>query len=104
MLESAYEACLAFEFADRQLPFQRQLGLPFTYRGRRVPTGFRLDFLVDRSVVVEVKAVECVDRVHLAQVRSYLQQTGCKVGLLINFNVNWLVKNGITRVVNHFPE
>ena len=98
MLESAYEACLAFELTDRGLAVQRQVALPLTYRGHRI------DLLVENEVIVEVKSVERLDRVHHRQLRSYLQQRPCKVGLLINFNVTWLVRDGIKRIVNGFPD
>ena len=104
LLESAYEACLAFELLERGLPFERQKPLPLTYRGRTMDCGYRLDFLVDGMVVVEVKAIAAFDPVHLAQVLSYLRLSGCKVGLLINFNVKWLVKDGVKRLVHGFPE
>jgi GxxExxY protein len=103
MLESAYEACLAFELTDQQLSFERQLGLPLVYRGQKLDCGYRIDLFVEDSVVVEVKAVERIERVHRMQVLSYLRQRDCKVGLLINFNVRRLV-DGITRIVNGFPE
>ena len=104
LLESAYEACLAFELLERGLPFERQKPLPLTYRGRTLDCGYRLDFLVDGMVVLEVKSVTAFDPVHLAQVLSYLRLSGCKVGLLINFNVKWLVKDGVKRLVHGFPE
>jgi len=104
LLESPYEACLAFELMDRGFLVERQKSLPLTYRGQIIDCGYRIDLLVERMVIVEVKAVERVDRVHNAQVLSYLRLSGCKVGLLINFNVKWLVEDGIKRIVNGFPE
>jgi GxxExxY protein len=71
---------------------------------RHIDCGYRLDLLVDSLVVVEVKSVERFERVHAAQLLSYLRLSGCRVGLLINFNVKWLVEDGIKRVVNGFPE
>lgn len=68
------------------------------------PRGYRLDILVEGLVVVEVKAIERLERVHAAQVLSYLRLAGCKVGLLINFNVKWLVRDGVRRIVDGFPE
>lgn len=103
MLESAYEACLAFEFTELKLPFARQVTLPVMYRGKQLDCGYRIDLLVADAVVVEIKAVERIDRVHRAQALSYLRQRGCKVGLLINFNVSRLV-SGVTRIVNGFPD
>lgn len=102
MLESAYEACLAFELAELKLPFQRQIGLPLVYRGHTLDCGDRIDLLVDDSVIVEIKAVERLERVR-AQLLSYLRQRQCKVGSLINFNVRRLI-NGVSRIVNGFPD
>jgi GxxExxY protein len=104
LLESAYEACITFELVDQGLSLERQKGLPLVYRGRTLDCGYRVDLLVEGSVVVEVKAVERVERVHRAQVLSYLKLSGCKVGLLINFNVKLVVKDGLESIVNGFPE
>ncbi len=104
ILESAYEACLMYELLDRGLHVERQKILPLVYRGRTLDCGYRLDLLVEERVVVEVKSVERLERVHGAQVLSYLRLSRCKVGLLINFNVKWLVEDGIQRKVNGFPE
>ena len=103
MLESAYEACLALEFSRRGLAFEKQKPLPLAYKGMHLACGFRLDFLVENLVVVEVKAVGHVDRIHRSQLRHYLKQTKLHLGLLINFNVR-LLEEGIHRVVNGFPE
>jgi GxxExxY protein len=104
MLESAYDACLAYELLQKGLRIERQKPMALVYRGQVLDVGFRIDLLVESLVVVEVKAVECLDRVHSAQLLSYLKLSGCKVGLLINFNVKWLVENGIKRIANGFPE
>jgi GxxExxY protein len=104
MLESAYEACLAFEIADRGLGVERQKPLPLVYRGVRLDCGFRVDLLVEELVVVEVKSIERLEPVHGAQVLSYLRMMKLNVGLIINFNVQWLVRDGIRRKVNDFPE
>jgi len=101
LLESAYEACLAYELAQRGLAVERQKGLPVTYRGVKVDCGYRLDLLVEELVVVELKAIEKLDRIHEAQLLSYLKLSGYRVGLLINFNVRML-KQGIRRMVNDF--
>jgi len=77
--------------------------LPLHYKGVRLGCGFRLDFLVENAVVVEVEAVDRIDRVHRAQLRHYLRQTKLNLGLLINFNVR-LLADGIHRIVNEFPE
>jgi GxxExxY protein len=97
--ESAYEACLVRELLDRGLQVARQVPLPITYRGCLIETGFRLDMLVERQVVVELKCVEQVSPVHHAQLLSYLKLSGKPLGLLINFHVK-LLKEGITRIAN----
>jgi GxxExxY protein len=99
LLESAYEACLAYELAQRGLAFERQKGLPVTYRDVRLDCGYRIDLLVEELVVVEVKVVEKLIPIHEAQRLSYLKLSGCPVGLLINFNVK-VLKEGIRRMVN----
>ena len=103
MLESAYDACLMFELLDRGLRVEREKALPLTYRGNRLDCGYRLDLLVEDAVIVEVKSIERLDRVHGARLLSYLRQANLKLGLLINFNVKWL-RYGIKRIVNQFPE
>lgn len=99
LLESAYEACLEFELRDRGLEVERQKPLPVIYREVQVDCGYRLDLLVENSVVVELKSVETLARIHVAQVLSYLKLSGCYVGLLINFNVVHL-REGIRRIVH----
>jgi GxxExxY protein len=103
MLESAYEACLAFELVNRGLAFEKQKPLPLIYKEKRLACGYRLDLLVDNAIVVEVKAIERLDRVHTVQLLHYLKQMKLNLGLLLNFNVR-LLRDGIVRVVNDFPE
>jgi GxxExxY protein len=103
LLESAYEHCLAYELAQRGFEIERQKPLPVVYKETQLDCGYRLDLVVDQSVIVEVKALEQIIPVHKAQLLSYLRLAGCKLGLLINFNVKML-KEGIHRVVNEFPE
>lgn len=103
LLESAYEACLAYELMERGLKVERQKGLPVTYQGVQLDCGYRIDLLVEKQVVVELKAVERFEPIHEAQLLSYLKLSGCKVGLLINFNVS-VLKNGIRRFVYEFEE
>ena len=103
LLESAYEACLGFELAERGLKVERQKPLPVVYRGVQLECGYRLELLVDERVIVEVKAVESLAPIHQAQLLSYLRLSGCKVGLLINFNVK-VLKDGVRRVVHRFPD
>jgi len=102
LLESAYEACLEYELLDRGYVVERQKALPVVYRGVNVDCGFRLDLLIESSVIIELKAVERLERVHEAQVISYLKLTGLHLGLLMNFNVTRLV-DGIKRFVRDFP-
>jgi GxxExxY protein len=99
LLESAYEACLAFELGRRGLKVERQKPLPLIYERVQLECGYRIDLLVEGSVVVEIKSVEALAPIHEAQVMSYLKLSGCKVALLINFNVRML-KDGIRRFVN----
>lgn len=98
LLESAYEECLAHELTLRQVPFERQKPLPVIYKGTKLDVGYRLDLLVEGLIVVELKAIEKLARIHDAQMITYLKLTNCKLGLLLNFNVR-LMKNGIKRIV-----
>jgi GxxExxY protein len=103
-LESTCEACLTYELVDMGLAVERQKPLPLVYRGRRLDCGYRVDLLVENSVIVEVKSIERFEPVHTAQVLSYLRLSGLRVGLLMNFNVKWLLDHGIKRIVNDFPD
>jgi GxxExxY protein len=103
LLESAYEACEAFELGERGRKVARQVPLPLVYKGVQLDCGYRLDLLVDDQVIVEIKAIDAITDVHKAQLLSYLKISGFNVGLLINFNVK-VLKSGIVRVVNNFPE
>jgi GxxExxY protein len=100
LLESTYEACLAFELLDRGLAIVRQAALPVVYRGVRIDCGYRLDLVVEGRVIVEIKAVERVLPVHEAQILTYLKLSELPVALLLNFNVP-LMKDGIKRFVGH---
>ena len=103
LLESAYEACLVHELTDRGVSLERQKPLPVVYHGVTLDCGYRIDLLVENSVIVELKSVEVVERIHCMQLLSYLRLSGHKVGLLINFNVPVLT-NGVQRIVNKFKE
>ncbi len=98
LLESVYQTCLARELALRKVPYEQEKSLPVEYKGMLLDCGYRLDFVVANKVIVELKAVDKVHPVHQAQLLTYLKLTGCKVGLLINFNVP-ILKNGIKRLV-----
>ncbi|HWE39067.1 MAG TPA: GxxExxY protein [Isosphaeraceae bacterium] len=103
LLESTYEACPAFELADRGLSIERQKDLPVIYVRVRVDCGYRIDLLVAKKVVVELKSVEHLAPIHEAQLLSYLKLSGHKVGLLINFNVT-ILKSGVKRIVNKLED
>lgn len=98
LLESAYEACFAFEGREKGLYIETQVALPVVYKEVKLDCGYRIDLFAQRSVIVELKAVETLNDVHLAQVLTYMKLSGCKLGYLINFNVKYL-KDGIRRVV-----
>jgi GxxExxY protein len=99
LLESVYETCLSREISLRGFQVQRQVALPLEYQGLQLDCGYRIDLLVDQSVVVEVKAVAKILPIHKAQVLTYLKLTGCRLGLLINFNVE-VLRSGIYRIIN----
>ncbi|MCI0343698.1 MAG: GxxExxY protein [Planctomycetales bacterium] len=98
LLESVYEVCLCHELSKQGLTVERQVTLPVVYDGLRLDAGLRLDLLVESMVVVELKAVETLLPVHLAQLLTYLKLSRHRLGLLINFNVP-AIKDGIKRVV-----
>ena len=100
LLESAYEECLFYELSKTDLLIERQKPLPLFYETIKMEIGYRLDFLIENKLVIEVKAVEAINDVHKAQVITYLKLSGCKLGLLVNFNVV-LIKDGIKRLVNN---
>jgi GxxExxY protein len=101
LLESVYEECLAFELAWRKIAFERQVPVPIEYRGKRLHIDLRIDLLVDRQLIVELKAVEAILPVHEAQLLTYLRLTKLRRGLLINFNVP-VLKDGLKRMVNGY--
>jgi len=97
LLESVYEVCLVHELRKRGLTVRQQVVLPVHYDGVRLDAGLRLDLLVNDTVIVEIKAVENLLPVHKAQALTYLKLTGCRLALLINFNVP-VIKEGIHRL------
>jgi len=103
LLESSYEVCLAHELEHTGLSFERQKELPLIYRGNRLDCGYRIDLLVENSVIVELKSIERLELIHTAQVLTYLKLSRLQVGLLLNFNVTYL-KDGIRRIVNNFSD
>jgi len=98
LLESSYKECLAYELMKSGLYVEREKPMPLIYQEVKLDIGYRLDLLVERKVVVEIKVAEAFTDVHLAQVLTYLRLSNCKIGLLLNFKVASL-KNGIKRVV-----
>jgi GxxExxY protein len=101
MLESTYQTCLHYELSVNGLHFEHQVRLPLVYRGIQLDAGYRIDFLVENCVIVELKSVEKLLPLHTAQVISYLRLSGRRVALLINFNVQHL-RHGIKRIVNGY--
>ena len=102
LLESAYEECLAYEFAQHQIRFRRQVPLPIVYKAVQLECGYRIDCVIDEWLIAELKTVERLLPVHEAQLLTYLKLTGLKVGLLMNFNVP-VLKDGIRRMVLNAP-
>lgn len=100
LLESAYEECLFYELKKCGLNVDKQKALPLIYEEVKLEIGYRIDIIVENKVIVEVKSVEALNDVHLAQVLTYLKLSDCKLGMLINFNVAF-IKNGIRRVANN---
>lgn len=100
LLESSYEECLYYELVQSGLLVEKQKPLPLVYKEVKLECGYRIDLMVERKVIVEVKAVEALNDIHLAQVLTYLKLSKVKLGLLMNFNVT-LLKSGIKRVVNN---
>lgn len=98
LLESTYEECLCHELHLRDLKFRRQIDLPVAYKGLKLDCGYRLDLLVEETVLVELKAIENIIAIHRAQLLTYLRLSEKKVGLLINFNAA-VLKDGIVRMV-----
>ncbi len=99
LMESAYEECLCHELSVRNLPFQRQVSLPVSYKKIKLDCGYRMDIVVGNTVVLELKSIETILPIHEAQLITYLKLSKLPVGLLINFNVP-LLKDGILRRVN----
>ena len=99
LLESAYEECLFYEISKAGLFVEKQKPMPLIYEEVKLDIGYRIDLLVEKSVVIEVKSCEALNDVHLAQVLTYLKLSGSRLGLLINFNTN-LFKNGYRRILN----
>ncbi|MGD0338333.1 MAG: GxxExxY protein [Bacteroidota bacterium] len=98
LLESAYKECLYYEMLKGGLWVQKEFPLPLVYEKVYLECGYRIDLFVENRLIIEVKSVEALNDIHLAQVLTYLRLTQCKLGLLINFNV-MLLKDGIRRII-----
>lgn len=98
LLESAYQMAMSAELFDNGISFQTQYEVPLEYKGRVIETAYRIDILVENKLVVELKSVESLHDIHLAQTLTYLKLANCRLGLLLNFNVK-LMKQGIKRVI-----
>ena len=99
LLESSYEECLYYEINKEGLFVEKQKALPLIYEEIKLDIGYRIDLMVERKLIIELKAVEALNDLHLAQILTYLKLSDCKLGLLINFNTV-LFKDGVRRVIN----
>ena len=100
LLESTYEACLLYELRETDLFAESQKALPVVYKKVKLDCGYRIDIFVEKKIVIEIKSVDALNDVHLAQILTYLKLSDSKLGYLINFNVKYF-KEGIKRVVNN---
>jgi GxxExxY protein len=98
LLESAYEECLCFEFAQHGLAYARQVPLPVVYKEVRLDCGYRMDVVVEQQLILEIKAIDRLAPIHDAQMLTYLRLSGCRIGLLMNFN-SAALKDGLRRLV-----
>lgn len=103
LLESAYQECLFHELLSENLIVEKEKPLPLVYKGVKLECGYRIDLLVENKVIVELKSVERLTDVHMAQVLTYLKLSNNKIGLLINFNV-YRLKDGLRRLINKYYE
>jgi GxxExxY protein len=101
LLESAYEECLSYEIEKLGLYVEKQKALPLIYEEVKLDTGYRIDLIVENKLIIEIKSVEALNDLHLAQILTYLKLSKCKLGLLINFNTV-LFKSGVKRVINGY--
>ena len=103
LLESAYEECMCYELSLRRLSSERQKPLSVIYKGKRLNCGYRLDLVVENTIILELKSCEKIEPIHKAQLLTYLKLSGLKLGLLLNFNVP-VMRDGIVRIVNELEE
>jgi len=99
LLESAYEECLFYELKEQDLHVQKQKALPLVYESVKMDIGYRVDLMIENKFIIEIKSIESINDVHMAQILTYLKLSDCKLGMLIDFNLS-LIKNGIKRVIN----
>lgn len=99
LLESAYEECLYYELLKTGLKIERQRALPLVYESVKLDAGYRADLLIENKLIVEIKSVDALNDIHVSQVLTYLKLSGCKLGLLINFNTV-LFKEGVNRLIH----
>lgn len=98
LLESAYQECLLYELENMGIYVRKQVSMPHIYKEISLDAGYRIDLLLEECIVVEIKSVDKLCDIHLAQILTYLKLSGCSLGLLVNFNVSHL-KDGIKRIV-----
>jgi GxxExxY protein len=103
LLESTYEECLSYEFSLQGLSFQRQKPLCIFYKEKKLDCGYRLDIVVEKEIILELKSCEKVEPIHKAQLLTYLKLSGLNLGLLLNFNVP-IMRDGIVRIANNLKE
>ena len=101
LLESAYQECLSFELVKAGLFVEKQKPMPLVYSEVKLECGYRLDIMVERRLILEIKSVDAINDIHLAQVLTYLKLANCGLALIMNFNVVHL-RDGIKRVVNRY--
>ena len=101
LLESSYVECLSYEVMNAGLLVEKQKALPLIYEEVKLDIGYRLDLMIEHKFIVEVKSVESLNDIHMAQILTYLRLSGCKLGMLINFNTV-LFKDGVKRAINGY--
>jgi GxxExxY protein len=103
LLESVYEECICHELSLRGISFERQKPLPVVYKGKKLDCGYRLDIVVEKAIILELKSCEKIEPIHRAQLLTYLKLSGLNLGLLLNFNTP-VMRDGIVRIVNELNE
>ena len=103
LLESTYEECLCYELDLQVVKFERQVNLPVHYKNKQLDCGYRVDIIAERSIILELKAVDAIRPIHKAQLLTYLKLSNLQLGLLLNFNIA-LMRDGIHRIVNKLSQ